>query len=254
MAALTLHVDDADALRALIERDLSKRRAFVPGASGVEARTACDSIVEHAGRRHTLAGEVVYVCEEGPGRGIGLALAPLDAEALAGLRAFADGPGEAEAQEGEEGAGDAADAAAPSHGGAAGAPSRLHDRLVGLSGVDQQKLAATGTLPERIALERMYGPNVWPSLLDNPRITTPEVARIARKGTLARPLVEAIAANASWLAAGEVQRALLSNPRASAVVVDKVLRALPRRDLQLVPVQTAYAMAVRTAAKRMLGG
>ena len=201
-------------------------------------------VLEHAGRTHTLAGEVVYVCEDGPGRGIGLALAPLDAEALASLRAFADGPGEAEAsheaEEGEE--------------RRRRAPPRLHERLVALSGVDQQKLAATGTLPERIALERMYGPNVWPSLLANPRITTPEVARIARKGTLARPLVEAIAANASWLAAGEVQRALLSNPRASTVVVDKVLRALPRRDLQLVPVQTAYAMAVRMAAKRMLGG
>jgi hypothetical protein len=239
MAALTLHVDDAGALRALIERDLSKRRVFVPGASGVEARTACDLVLEHAGRTLTLGGEVVYVCEDGPGRGVGLALAPLDAQARASLRAFADGPGEAEAPSGED---------------VAGAPTRLHERLVGLSGVDQQKLAATGTLPERIALERMYGPNVWPSLLDNPRITTPEVARIARKGTLARPLVEAIAANASWLAAGEVQRALLSNPRASSAVVDKVLRALPRRDLQLVPAQTAYAMAVRTAAKRILGG
>lgn len=241
MAALTLHVDDAGALRALIEQDLSKRRAFVPGASGVEVRTACDLVLAHAGRTHTLAGEVVYVCAEGPGCGIGLALAPLGAEALASLRAFAEGPGEADAHE-EEGA------------GVVGALPRLHERLVALSGIEQQKLAATGSLPERVALERMYGQHVWPSLLDNPRITTPEVARIARKGTLPRPLVEAIAANASWLATGEVQRALLSNPRASAAVIDKVLRALPRRDLQLVPVQTAYAMGVRSAAKRMLGG
>ncbi|MGH7272225.1 MAG: hypothetical protein ACREJ3_17485 [Polyangiaceae bacterium] len=251
MAALTLAVDDPDALRALIETDLSKRRAFVPGASGVEVRSACDLVIHHAGRTHTLAGEVVFVRDEDPGRGVGLALAPLDVDALSLLRAFA--------QESSE-AGEGASEEAGAEGAAAGpsevdrdAPPRLHERLLALSGIEQQRLAASGTLPERIALERMYGPNVWATLLENGRLTIPEVARIARKGTLPRPLVEAVAANATWLAAGEVQRALLSNPRASAAVVDKVLRALSRRDLQRVPVQTAYAMPVRLAAKRMLG-
>jgi hypothetical protein len=256
MPAVTLQVDDVDALRALIERDLSKRRAFVPGASGVEARTACDLVLVHAGRTLTLAGEVVYVREEDPGRGVGLALAPLDAEGLAALVALADPPA-ASAETETEGDGEAAvedeDAGAPS-GTDREAPLRLHDRLTALSGVEQQRMAATGTLPERIALERMYGPNVWATLLENGRITTPEVARIARKGTLPRPLVEAIAANAAWVAVGEVQRALLSNPRSSTAVIEKVLRALPRRDLQRVPVQTAYTVAVRMAAKKMLGG
>ena len=122
-----------------------------------------------------------------------------------------------------------------------------------MSGVEQLRMAATGSLPERVALERMYGPTVWPILLENARITTPEVARIARKGTLPRPLVEMIAGNAAWLAVGEVQRALLSNPRAPTAVIEKVLRALPRRDLQRVPTQTAYTTAVRAAAKKMLG-
>jgi hypothetical protein len=228
MAVLKLKVDDPEALRALIEKDLSKRRAFVPGASGVDARTACELVIAHGERTMKLAAEVVYVRADDPGAGVGLALAPLDPAALAGLHALADEP---------EGA----------------PPPRLHERLLALSGVDQQRLAATGSLPERIALERMYGPNVWASLLENQRLTVPEVARIARKGTLPRPLVEAIAANTAWLAAGEVQRALLSNPRASVGVIDKVLRALPRRDLQRVPVQTAYTAAVRMAAKKMLG-
>jgi hypothetical protein len=248
MAALTLQVDDGEALRALIDRDLSKRRAFLPGASlpsGVAERSPCDLVVLRAGQTVTLAGEVVYVRDEGPGKGVGLALAPLDAQALALLRAMADAPDDPAVDP-------AVDASVEASAGPG--PVRLHERLVALSGLDQQKLAGTGTLPERIALERMYGPNVWPALLENPRVTIPEVARVARKGTLPRPLVEAIAANTAWLAAGEVQRALLSNPRASAAVLEKVLRALPRRDLQLVPVQTAYPMAVRMAAKKMLGG
>lgn len=253
MLRLRLHVDDPDVLRALIERDLVKRRAFVPGASGVDARTPCDLVLAHAGRTHTLAAEVVYVRSEDPGRGVGLALASLDAEALAHLRAFAEGSDQTSAAD-TDGPGDEtvdsrglAEADPPT-------PMRLHDRLIALSGVEQQKLAATGTLPERIALERMFGPNVWDTLLQNPRLTLPEVARIARKGTLPRSLLEVIAANASWLASGEVQRALLSNPRSPAPVIEKALRALPRRDLQRVPAQTAYTMAVRMAAKKLLGG
>jgi hypothetical protein len=99
----------------------------------------------------------------------------------------------------------------------------------------------------------MYGPTVWETLLRNARLTVPEVARIGRKGTLPRPLVDLIAANASWLVASEVQRALLANPRSSPVVVDKVLRSMSRSDLRLVPQQTAYPGPVREAAKRMLG-
>jgi hypothetical protein len=255
MASLVLQVDDAEALRALIERDLSKRRAFVPGASGVEARTPCELVLSHAGRTLTLAAEVVYVRADDPGRGVGLALAPLDAEASASLRALADGPGDAAAPEGDGALDEAVDADVGEVSEAERRTrSRLHDRLVALSGVEQQHLAATGSLAERIALERMYGPNVWATLLENQRLTVPEVARIARKGTLPRPLVEAIAANSAWLAAGEVQRALLSNPRASTAVIEKVLRTLPRRDLQRVPVQTAYTAAVRMAAKKLLGG
>ena len=36
-------------------------------------------------------------------------------------------------------------------------------------------------------LERLYGKQVWESLLHNAKVTVPEVARIARKGTIPRP-------------------------------------------------------------------
>jgi hypothetical protein len=136
---------------------------------------------------------------------------------------------------------------------AQGLARNLQERIRVLTLVEQQRMAAGGTLSERVALERMYGPSVWETLLQNPRLTIPEVARIGRKGSLPRPLVEAIAANTSWLAAGEVQRALLSNPRSSSAVVDRVLGRMSRSDLQLVPQQTAYPGAVRQAAKKLLG-
>lgn len=93
---------------------------------------------------------------------------------------------------------------------------------------------------------------MWEALLANPRLTMPEVARLARKGALPTSRVETIAARASWLASGEVQRALLGNPRASAAIVTKVLSAMAHSDRVLVPQQTAYPQGVRMQARRLL--
>jgi len=240
LLSLTYSVADAASLRALFEKELAHRRVFLPGAGGVAALTPCELVIEHAGRSHRLAAEVVFVKEEDPGRGVGLQLAPMDAAAREALQGFVDS---------------ATDEAQPevTKTDDEKLAQNLQERLRSLSPVEQQRLAAAGTLSERMALERMYGPSVWETLLRNTRLTVPEVARIGRKGTLPRPLVDVIAANASWLAAPEVQRALLSNPRSSPVVVEKVLRCMTRSDLQLVPQQTAYPGTVREAAKRMLG-
>jgi hypothetical protein len=117
---------------------------------------------------------------------------------------------------------------------------------------EQVAKARSGGLTERIALERVYGAAVWENLLQNPQLTPPEVARIAKKGNVPRPLLATICANRSWLSSPEIQRALLSNPRLDGGNITKVLRALSRADLQKVPTQTAYRFAVRDAAKRML--
>jgi len=239
LLSLTYAVADAASLRALLEKELTLGRVFLPGAGGVAALTPCELVIDHAGRTHRLAAEVVFVKEEDPGRGVGLQLAPMDAAARDALRSFVDSGTD--------------EPAPPAEDDDEKLAMNLQERLRAMSTVEQQRLAATGTLTERTALERMYGPTVWETLLRNARLTVPEVARIGRKGTLPRPLVDLIAANASWLVASEVQRALLANPRSSPVVVDKVLRSMSRSDLRLVPQQTAYPGPVREAAKRMLG-
>jgi len=252
LISLSRSVADAAALRALFERELAHGRAFLPGAGGVAALTPCELVIEHAGRSHRLAAEVVFVKEEDPGRGVGLQLAPMDAAAREALQSFVDSA--ADEVPADVPADAPAEAPAEStKGDDEKLALNLQERLRALSVVEQQRLAAAGTLTERTALERMYGPTVWETLLRNARLTIPEVARIGRKGTLPRPLVDVIAANPSWIAASEVQRALLSNPRSSPAVVEKVLRGMSRSELQLVPQQTAYPGPVREAAKRMLG-
>jgi len=274
--------EDASSLRSAVEKEVLHGRAFVPGAivAGAGAaleRAPCELALALGAHVHVLGGEVVFVREAESGGGIGVALAPLDDEAKAALRAFVDGADGADGAASEEGAAvgppaegadgpdcvegaagtDGADAdadEAEAHGELARLEVTMFDRLRKLSSVDQQKMAAAGTLAERTALERMYGPNVWETLIKNPRITAPEIARIAKKGTVPRPLLELIGGNGAWLAVGEVQRALLANPRTSSTVVSKILATLPKHDLARVPQQSAYPAAVRSAAKRMLGG
>jgi len=133
-------------------------------------------------------------------------------------------------------------------------PRNLHERLRNLSPAEQHKIARGGEPHERMVLERIYGKAVWDPLLRNPRLTHPEVARIARMGALPRPLVELIVGNGSWLQSGEVRRALLANPRLGTDQILRVLRLLPKHELKLVPSQTAYPSAVRDAARRLLRG
>ena len=240
VASLSVPLESPEALRTLFEEQISKGRLWLSGSHAVVDRERCEVVLEVPGRTHRLQAEVVHIRLEEPGAGVGLQLARLDEAGLAELRAFVEWKAE------EESRGEAA-------GDQPSATHALHARLAGMNAVQQQRLAATGGLTERVTLERLFGPNVWESLLRNPRITPPEVARIGRKGTLPRPLVEFIAANAGWLTSGEVQRALLSNPRSTQVVIGKILRAMSRPDLLLVVTQTAYPAQVRQAARQLLG-
>jgi len=131
---------------------------------------------------------------------------------------------------------------------------RLHERMRGLTLVQQLKFAHQGEMQERILLERLYGKAVWEALLRNPRITAQEVARIARMGALPRPLLEQIVGNGGWLQVPEVRRALLTHPRLTADQVVRILRLLPKHELKLVVAQSAYPMQVREHARRILRG
>jgi hypothetical protein len=128
----------------------------------------------------------------------------------------------------------------------------VHERLRGLTLAQQLKVAHHGEVSERIVLEHMYGKNVWEALLRNPRLTGPEVARIARMGSLPRPMMEIIVGNGGWLQIPEVRRALLTNPRLGVDHITKILRLLPKHELKMAASQTAYPFGVRDVAKRLL--
>jgi hypothetical protein len=127
-------------------------------------------------------------------------------------------------------------------------------KLRNLTPAQRMQVARGSVQEERVLLERLYGSAVWELLLRNPKITLPEVARMARKGTMPRPLLDMIAENEQWIRHSLVRRALLANPRLGPDAINRVLRTLPPRELKLVPQQTAYPQSVRQAATRLMRG
>lgn len=234
-----------------LARDVVAGGVFVPGAS-IPLNEDCDLVLRGAaGEELRVRALVVFANASG----IGLQLHNCDAEMKQRITALAAPPAPAAAP--------ATEAAAAEPPGEAPQPSaedeaeiqkygNVHSRLRGLNMAEQVKVAKTGEVSERIVLERLYGKNVWEPLLRNPRLTGPEVARIARMGSLPRTLIEIIVGNGGWLAIPEVRRALLSNPRIGTDHIMRILRLLPKHELKLAAQQTAYPFAVRDVAKRLL--
>jgi hypothetical protein len=134
------------------------------------------------------------------------------------------------------------------------ANTSLIERLRRLTRGEQIKLARTAEQPSRVALERICGKDIWEVLLRNPRITIPEIARIARKGTAPAPLLDMIVDNKSWAKAAPIRRALLTNPRLSLGSARRVLTLAPKLELKVASKQTAYPAHIRELARKMSRG
>jgi len=240
---VTLTAADLERERANLERG----SVVAAGVTGLPRGADLDvELAFPSGERLTMPGRAVLTTADGT-------IFAFDGADLAALGRHLAAPG-SQAQP-PAAAGQAAEPAVEgedAEDGSEAPPHNVQERLRGLSVVEQLRVARDGTLTERVALERLYGKMVWEALLRNTRVTVPEVARMARMGTMPRPLLELIVANPAWLQVPQVRRALLSNPRLSQEMVHRVLVVLPRDELQLVPQITAYPPSVRMAAKAML--
>jgi hypothetical protein len=229
-----------------LARDLVAGGVFVPGCD-VGINEECELIVRGA-EDVRVAALVVFRNDAGAG----LQLLGCDAELKQKIAALANPAPPLQPEAEPEPEPEAEPEAEPDTEEARGIAKNLHERMRGLTMVQQMKIARDGELSERILLERIYGKTVWEPLLRNPRVTGPEVARIARMGALPRPMIELIVANGAWLQIPEVRRALLANPRLGVDHIQRILRLMPKHELKLAPMQTAYSLAVRDAARRML--
>ena len=234
---IELRFDDLSSLERDVASNLSKGRAFVMGAGGLELFSSCELCVVHPddGRELLLWAEVVMPPEQQVALGgVGLELRDISA-----LEAFLRAP-EPEPEP------------APDRPSRAAPPLNAQERVRKLKLTEQVKLARRADLADRVALERAFGKNVWEALLRNPKLTVAEVSRIARKGTVPRPLLELIVGTPTWLQSSIVRRALLQNTRLTRDSLQKVLRATPKAELKLVAKMTAYPAQVRELANKLL--
>lgn len=251
-----------------LARDLVAGGVFVPGYD-LALNVDCELVLRGADAAELrIPARVVW----SNGSGIGLQLENCDADLKQRITALANGVGAGETAELDAGeiavaTAAAAGAAVVAGDGAFGATDtdadepapvddrkagNMHERLRGLTLAQQVKIAQHGEVSERVLLERMYSKNVWEALLRNPRLTGPEVGRIARMGSLPRPQMEIILNNGGWLQIPEVRRALLSNPRLGTDQILRILRLMPKHEIKLAATQTVYPLAVRDAAKRLI--
>jgi hypothetical protein len=218
--SLLITFDDEDHLAQVHDRDLENGRVTCPGETDLALGDRCEVVLVHpqTGDSIVLNGEAIAVGEDETE--IRFGATPL---VKTQLRKFSGTKNK-----------------------------NVQQRMRELSVADRRRYALSGELQERVALERMYGKTVWEALLMNPKLTMPEVARLARYGTLPRPLLATIVQNNTWVRVPQVRRALLANPRLDKPAIDRILRFLPKPELELVPQQTAYPMTVRSAAKTRL--
>ena len=232
-STLTLNVADLAALQKELAENLQHGRAFLPGAGGVEVFSKCRMSIPHPdGETMVLSVEVVMVADAGPMAGVAVQICDFSEAVKERLEKWVESGQLRQLSPAQE----------------------RQQKMRSLNATDRAKLARDGTLEERVLLERIYGKSVWEALLRNPRVTLPEVARIARKGTLPRPLLDVITDNENWVRQSVVRRALLTNPRLSSEGVMKVLRGMPHRELRLLANQNGYSATVRTMAKKLCGG
>ena len=250
MSRPTVVVELADNPRFV--EDVSAGGVFVPDGN-LALNDECELVVRGHSGEIALPARVVYI---DPARGTGLELLGFGPTIKERIVALAQAPepepepvdasalDEAPANDDDDDDDD--DDATPDK------PKNLQDRLRGLTLAQQVRKANSSDPSTRIILERMYGKNVWESLLRNSRLTSPEVARLARMGTLPRIQLETIVNNGAWLQVPEVRRALLTNPRLGTDQIMRVLRLMPKHELKVAATTSAYTFAVRDAAKRMI--
>ena len=249
MSRPTVVVELADNPRFV--EDVSAGGVFVPDGN-LALNDECELVVRGHSGEIALPARVVYI---DPARGTGLELLGFGPTIKERIVALAQAPepepepvdasalDEAPANDDDD---DDDDDATPDK------PKNLQDRLRGLTLAQQVRKANSSDPSTRIILERMYGKNVWEALLRNSRLTSPEVARLARMGTLPRIQLETIVNNGAWLQIPEVRRALLTNPRLGTDQIMRVLRLMPKHELKVAATTSAYTFAVRDAAKRMI--
>jgi PilZ domain len=126
------------------------------------------------------------------------------------------------------------------------------DRVRDLSRTEKLLLAPKADRSERAVLIQENDAQVLYSLLKNPRITTDEVARIARSSLLSSVTADLISKTTQWSGSQEIRAALVHNPRTPTPLALRLLPTLPESEIRQIAKATAVSQALRQAALKLV--
>ena len=128
----------------------------------------------------------------------------------------------------------------------------IRRRLGRMSMEEKINLALSGDREERMALAQDGNKAVHHYLLRNTRLSTEEVAMMARLPTLNPDVLAKIAENPTYTQNPVITKNLVFNPRTPLKISTRLIDRLPRTDVQLIARRTGMHRALVAAAQKKL--
>ncbi len=121
-----------------------------------------------------------------------------------------------------------------------------------LGTAERVRIARYGNRGARGLVLRSSDRTLMAHLLTNPHISTEEVASLAGNAAIDPAALRRIATNSDWLRSAEVTRNLVCNPKLPMPEVERLLRTLPRDELQRLSKSGRARAAVKQAVAKRL--
>ncbi len=127
---------------------------------------------------------------------------------------------------------------------------RLSNRIKKLSVTEKIKFAMKGNSEVRGILSKDSNKLVVLAVLDNPRITDPEIEGLARNRSIIEDVLREIARHRDWMKSYQVQLGLATNPKTPVGISMKIVPGLKKKDIKGLETNKNVPEAVRMTAKK----
>ena len=191
---ITIAFPSRDEFASEWEKNISKGGIFIQVDPPPESREKVGVVIEivDIDDRLELPGEAVHVSPQG----VGIQLDPFPEDIKSKIDAILSGE-KAAADKSEEDDSNLS----------------VHQRLAKMSRHEKAALARKGAMDERNILIRDRDPFIVQNVLQNPRITIPEMIQLTKSQSLTLDMIKHITRQTEWMAVEEVRLNIVLNPK-----------------------------------------
>jgi PilZ domain len=114
------------------------------------------------------------------------------------------------------------------------------------------KSACSCGIEERSVFLRDQNREVLLAVLENPKITTIEIEKLAKLHTIPEEAIKKIIKKRAWMKHDGIVSALVNNPKTPPYIAVTLVKKLKKKDLKILKRNIEVSDAVRSAAKKLL--